>query len=209
MKDVIGFAAGSLKLLPLWGLMLFSFASACIQQFFPPYPSDVLLLIFGGLAVTGVIAGPAALFPYIVGTLASSLVVFAVSRRLGRPILKNRLVTRFFPRRSQRRAGVYVRRYGSPALAVCKFLPGVNSVCLIVAGVMGLRGFAPILAIVLGGAAENAVYFLAGVFIGDNLESLYEFSSRFSWWALGALGGAAAIFAAVKFRRRLLRFISG
>lgn len=205
MDNFINNLISQLHMFPLWGLILFSFASACIQQFFPPYPSEVLLLIFGGLAVTDVIIGPAAIVPYIIGTIVSSLFVFCFSRRMGKPLLKNRYVRKIFPRRNQRKAGLYMRKYGTPALAICKFLPGINTVCLIVGGVMGLHGIAPLITIVLAGIAENAVYYLAGIIIGNNMPSLYAFSKSFSYGA--AIVGAAIIIILVllKFRNRIFK----
>jgi Uncharacterized membrane-associated protein len=205
MDDFIGSLANQLQALPVWGIMLFSFLSACIQQVFPPYPSDLLLLLLGGLAVAGVIAGPAAIIPYIAGTILSSLFVFYFSRRAGRPVLKNRYVTRIFSRRSQRRAYVYMRKYGAPALAVCKFLPGVNTVCLVIAGVMGLRGAAPIIAISIAGIAENMLFFSAGMLIGDSLPDLYRFLKQFSVAAVLVAAAIIALVLVFLFRKRIFQ----
>lgn len=205
MNEFIMGLISKLQMFPVWGVIAFCFLSACIQQFFPPYPSEVLLLILGGLAVTGVITGPAAIIPYIAGTIISSLILFYISQKAGKPILKNKYIRKVFPKRSQRVAGLYMKKYGTPALAICKFLPGVNTVCLIIGGVMGLRGLIPSLTITLAGIIENAVYYFAGMAIGNNLPSLYYFSKEFSL--------AAVIFAAVivgaffifKFRNKLFR----
>jgi membrane protein DedA with SNARE-associated domain len=208
MNDFINYLISQLHMFPLWQLILFSFISACIQQIFPPYPSEILLLLLGGLAVTNVIAGPAAIIPYIIGTVLSSLIVFYFSRRAGSPFLKNKYVMKFFSRRKQRRARVYMRRYGTPALAMCKFLPGVNTVCLIVAGVMGLRGFAPMLTIILTGIVENAAYYFAGMAIGNSLPSIYDFSKRFSFGSAAIIGSIAVIallFVLYKNKNRLFK----
>jgi len=190
---------------PVWGIILFCFISACLQQIFPPYPSDILLLVLGGLAVTGIIAGPAAIIPYIIGTVFSSLLVFYISRKIGKPILKNKYVRKVFPKRNQRVAGLYMRKYGTPALAICKFLPGVNTVCLFVAGVMGLKGLVPSLVIVVSSIVQNLVYYFAGKAIGNNLPSLYNFSERFTIVAVIIAVLIIAIFIVFKFRRKLFR----
>ncbi|MEG6572146.1 VTT domain-containing protein [[Clostridium] cellulosi] len=190
---------------PVWGIILFCFISACLQQIFPPYPSDILLLVLGGLAVTGIIAGPAAIIPYIIGTVFSSLLVFYISRKIGKPILKNKYVRKVFPKRNQRVAGLYMRKYGTPALAICKFLPGVNTVCLFIAGVMGLKGLVPSLVIVVSSIVQNLVYYFAGKAIGNNLPSLYNFSERFTIVAVIIAVLIIAIFIVFKFRRKLFR----
>ena len=204
-EDFISYLAVQLQVFPIWGIMLFSFLSACLQQVFPPYPSEVLLLLFGALVVTGVIAGPAAIVPYIAGTILSSLLVFYLSRRVGVPILKNRYVTRLFSRRSQRKAAVYMRKYGAHALVICKFIPGVNTVCLIMAGVMGLRGAVPIIAISLAGIAENLLYFFAGMLIGNSLPNLYRFSKQFSVAAILIAIIIIAFFVIFINRRRIFK----
>jgi membrane protein DedA with SNARE-associated domain len=194
---------------PIWGIVLFCFLSACIQQVFPPYPSEVLLLILGGLAVSKVIAGPAAIIPYIIGTIISSLAVFYLSRKIGKPVLKNKFVRKIFPKRNQRVAGLYMRKYGTPALAICKFLPGVNTVILIVGGVMGLKGLIPSLAIVIAGIIENAVYYFAGMAIGNNLPSLYGFSKQFSLGTAIVAGILIALFILFKFRNKIFKKARG
>jgi membrane protein DedA with SNARE-associated domain len=207
IDDFIRNVSDQLQTLPIWGIILFSFLSACIQQVFPPYPSELLLLLLGGLAVTDVIAGPAAILPYIAGTVFSSLLLFYLSRRIGKPVLKNRYVARIFSRRNQRRAAVYMRRYGAPALGICKFLPGVNTVCLIVAGVMGLRGPAPMLTISVAGIVENTLFFLAGMFIGNRLPDMYRFTKQFSIAAVLIAAALIAIFLFFKFNKRIIQRI--
>lgn len=189
MEEFVLNVISQLQNFPLWSIILFSFLSACLQQIFPPYPSEILLLLLGGLAVTGVIAGPAAIIPYVIGTVISSLAVFYFSRKAGRPLLKNKYVRMFFPRRNQRKVRVYMRKFGTPALAMCKFLPGVNTVCLIVAGIMGLRGFAPMITIVVTGIVQNVIYYLCGMAIGNSIPSIYDFSKNFTY--------AAVVFASV------------
>ena len=205
IDDFIKNLAVQLQTLPIWGIMLFSFLSACIQQVFPPYPSEVLLLLFGGLAATGVIFGPAAILPYIAGTIVSSLLVFYLSRRIGKPVLKNRYVTRIFSVRNQRRAAVYMRKYGAPALGICKFLPGVNTVCLIVAGVMGLSGPVPTITITVAGIVENTLFFLAGLLIGNRLPEMYRFTKQFSIVAVLVFAALIAAFLLFKFRKRIFK----
>jgi membrane protein DedA with SNARE-associated domain len=194
MQNFISFIIAQLQAFPVWQLVIFSFVSACLQQIFPPYPSDVLLLFFGGLAVSNVIAAPAAIIPYVIGTVFSSLILFYFSRHAGSPILNNRYIKKFFPRYQQRKARVYMRHYGTPALAFCKFLPGVNTVCLIVAGVIGLRGLAPLLTIVFTGIVQNSIYFFAGMIIGDNIPNIYGFSKQFSLLS-GIIAGVLVLLA--------------
>jgi membrane protein DedA with SNARE-associated domain len=181
MLDFIEAVISQFQTLPLWSIILFSFVSACIQQFFPPYPSEVLLLLLGGIAIIDLRALPATIVPYVIGTVFSSLLLFYISRRLGKPILRNKYIRKVFPRRNQCKARLYMKKFGTPSLAICKFLPGVNTVCIIIAGVMGLRGIAPVLTIAIAGIVENVVYFAAGMVIGENLPALLNFSSKFSF----------------------------
>lgn len=207
MNEFINSLISQLHTFPVWGLVLFCFFSACLQQVFPPYPSEVLLLILGGLAVTDIISGPAAIISYIAGTIVSSLLVFYVARKIGKPILTNKYVRKVFPKRSQRIAGVYMKKYGAPALAICKFLPGVNTVCLFVGGVMGLRGLVPSLAIVVAGIVENSVYYFVGKAIGNNLPLLYSYSKRFSHGMAIAAGVIVVLFLIFKFRDKICKKI--
>lgn len=180
MNDFVVWLSQSVNLFPLWAVLLFVFVSACIQQVFPPYPSEVLLLLLGCLAAAHLLPGLPVIAAYALGTVLSSLLMFEFSRRAGKGLLGNPFVRRVFPRRYQRRAGVYVRRYGVAALVLCKFLPGVNSVCLIMGGVLGLHGPLALLAIGVTGVVANVLYFIAGSIIGRNIPALVAFSGRFS-----------------------------
>jgi membrane protein DedA with SNARE-associated domain len=192
-------------MLPLWGLILFSFLSACLQIVFPPYPSEILLLLFGGLAVSDIISGTAVIISYAAGTVISSVLIFYLSRRMGKPILRNKYTRLIFSRRNQLRASLYMRKYGSPALVVCKFLPGVNTVCIFVGGVLGLRGIAPIISIVFAGITQNIVYYFTGMLVGNNMSALFQYSKNFSWALSVFLTVIILFFATVKLRNILLR----
>lgn len=207
MNQFVTSITGTLQQFPAWGVALFCFLSACIQQIFPPYPSEVLLLALGALTGRGVLWGPAAIVPYAAGTVVSSLALFWLSRRLGHAVLANRYVLRVFPRRSQRHAAVYVRRYGPAALALCKFLPGVNTVCIVVGGAMGLSGPAPALAIVLAGIVENAVYFIAGCVIGDNAAALGAFAHRFTVAAVAFAAALVVLYILFRLRKPIRKWL--
>ncbi|HEX3027144.1 MAG TPA: VTT domain-containing protein [Clostridia bacterium] len=193
MSEFITNIAYHINLFPLWAVFLFVFLSACIQQFFPPYPSEILLLFLGCLAASRLLPGVPVIAIYAFGTVLSSLFVFHLSRRGGKQLLKNKFVMKFFPRKYQLKAGVYVRRYGILALIFCKFLPGVNTLSLIMGGIMGLKGPAAWLSISITGIVANVVYFLAGTIIGNNIPALYHFSKNFS---IGAMIAVAVIIAA-------------
>jgi membrane protein DedA with SNARE-associated domain len=194
-----------INMFPLWGLILFSFLSACLQMVFPPYPSEILLLIFGGLAVSDITSGSAVIISYAAGTVISSVLIFYLSRSVGKPILRNKYMRLIFSRRNQLRAGVYMRRYGSPALVICKFLPGVNTACIFIGGVLGLRGIAPILSIVFAGITQNVAYYFTGMLVGNNMTVFYRFSKNCFLAAAIFLTAIILFFVTVKFRNMLLK----
>ena len=143
---------------------------------------------------------------YASGTVLSSFLVFSLARRNGRKMLRSRLVRRFFPRRYQLKAGIYIRHYGILTLVFCKFIPGINTVSLIMGGAMGLKGALAYFAIGATGVAANVIYFTAGLLIGNNLPNLVGFSKKISLLSLllgiAAVSGAACIF---QLRRNLLK----
>ncbi len=190
---------------PLWELILFSFFSACIQLIFPPYPSEILLLVSGGLTVANIISGPAVIISYASGTVFSSLVIFYFSRIIGKPILHNKYMRMIFSRRNQLKASFYMRRYGAPALVICKFLPGINTVCIFIGGTLGLKGIAPILSIVLAGISQNVVFYIAGMLIGDNLPSFFKYSKNISLAAIILASIVIIFFVIIKLKNRLFR----
>jgi membrane protein DedA with SNARE-associated domain len=163
---------------PIWLVLVFIFLSASIQQFFPPYPAEIVLLLLGCFCATGVLSGFGFLIMYISGTLISSVLLFYIAKKKGKTILQSKIVKRIFSKRMQMKAGIYIKRYGAFSLVICKFIPGINSIAILTGAILKIKTVPAIVGICCAGIAADVVYFIAGFIIGNNIENISEVSTN-------------------------------
>lgn len=180
--------------LPLIVVYLFFFLSGFLQIAFPPYPGDTVL-VFGGcldglhLPATGYIA----LAGYLSATLVTSLLLYELGYRLTNRIFSIPLITQIMP--VDQRASVEVRfkRHGVGLLALCKFIPGINTLVILLGGVLRYPRAKGMGAIALSSLVHNLLFFYVGHILGSNLDAINRFLRDYSLIAAGLAIVAGAI----------------
>ncbi|HET6205136.1 MAG TPA: DedA family protein [Planctomycetota bacterium] len=157
---------------------IFAYLFACGVGF--PGAEEIALLA-GGLIVhsqiwsEGAEAGLAwgtTVLVCLTGILAGDVTLFWLGRRYGRRIRLLRPFRRALRPRRMRRVREFFHRYGSKAVFIARFLPGIRAATFFTAGWTGMRawqfflwnGLAAILSVPLG--------VWIGYFFGENAESL-------------------------------------
>jgi membrane protein DedA with SNARE-associated domain len=180
MQEILNKIIEYLTTTPLWVVFAFIFFSASIQQFFPPYPAEIVLLLLGCFNATGVLSGFIYLIIYVIGTLLSSILLFYIARQKGNDILKSKIVKRIFSKRMQMKARVYIKKYGAYSLVICKFIPCINSIAILMGGILNIKTSAAIAGICIAGIVADVIYFIAGYIIGNNIENIAGLSANIS-----------------------------
>jgi membrane protein DedA with SNARE-associated domain len=116
------------------------FGSCILESFFPPWPTDVIVVYAGFLAGRGIVAGEAVLAAAILGTQLGVMVVFWISRRWGRSLLGGPM-GRYVPAERLTSLEGWFARYGAPAIAVSRFFPGVRALVMPAAGLADLAAW--------------------------------------------------------------------
>lgn len=178
MQEILNRIIEYLTTTPTWLVFLFIFLSASIQQFFPPYPAEIVLLLLGCFCATGVLSGFGYLIMYISGTLISSVLLFYIAKQKGKVILQSKIVKRIFPKRMQMKAGIYIKKYGAYSLVICKFIPGINSIAILTGGILKIKTVPAVFGICIAGIAADVIYFIAGYIIGNNIENISVVSTN-------------------------------
>jgi membrane protein DedA with SNARE-associated domain len=164
-----------------WLVYLCFFFSAVLQITVPPYPGDTILIFGGYLGSIGIAAGNVRiLLSYLVGTVISSYALYIIGKRKGEAVLRLSLISKYFSPNNQVRARRYLLKYGVIIFFICKFIPGLNSIIIILGGVFK---FSPLWAYFGVGAASlvhNILFFLVGRSIGCNIESIRVFLSTYN-----------------------------
>ena len=167
-------ALNSVEHLPQWLMLLTLFAGAVLQIIVPPVPGDALLPTMGALSSALALPhwGIVYFLGYWVGTYAACVAVLEASRAIGDRVLKARLVRKLlrpgsvaFPRR-------FLKRHGGRVLLATKFIPGVNTPALIMAGVMNVPRAGCLAAIAAATLLQNGVLFVLGRVLGSNFSAI-------------------------------------
>ena len=102
------------------------FLSCILESFFPPWPTDVLVLYAGFLAGRGQLEQSLVLVVAIVGTQIGVMAVFWLTRRWGPVIFLSRF-GRLVDARRLEQLERWFARWGVPAVAISRFFPGIRA----------------------------------------------------------------------------------
>jgi membrane protein DedA with SNARE-associated domain len=137
-------------LAPVWGFVLIFFFMT-VESSFIPFPSEVVMIPAGILAVRGELTlgspigdASVAVVAGIVGSLAGAFLNYLLSAKLGRPFLYAYGKYFFLKPSHLERAEEIFNRYGPGATFVCRLLPAIRQLISIPAGIsrMPLGSFA-------------------------------------------------------------------
>lgn len=177
-------------------IFLFFFVSGFLQIAFPPYPGDTVLIFGGclkGLALET--AGLLAFIGYLSATVVTSLLLFELGFRLNERIFKIRWIAGIMPVEKRAEVESKYKRFGIGLLAVCKFIPGVNTLVILLGGVLRYPRAQAMPAIVLSSLLHNLIFFYVGHTLGSNLDGIKHFTREYT--LIAAVVAIAALAAAV------------
>jgi membrane protein DedA with SNARE-associated domain len=182
-------------------------AVAFVETLFPPFPGDVLFVVLSGWAAGSM----ASVDPFVIpalcgfsGCFAASVILILAGARLGRGRVRAFLESRVGAGRLERTERLVSRR-SALILVVSRFMPGIRSLLVLVAGYSGVGAGR---ASLFGGISALSWYLLmsvVGVELGYNLQALESLMSRYEiivWAAFAAMAAAWAVNRALG-RRRL------
>jgi membrane protein DedA with SNARE-associated domain len=139
-----------------------------LENLFPPIPSEAILPLVGFLVNRGDLAGIPALLATTLGSLVGALVLYALGRWGGRPlVIRYRRVLRVTEAELDRADG-WFDRYGSWIVLFGRMVPLARSVVSIPAGMAEMPVWRFALLTALGSAVWNALLIGAGWSLGEN-----------------------------------------
>ncbi|HEV8307786.1 MAG TPA: VTT domain-containing protein [Methylomirabilota bacterium] len=178
------------------------FLSCILESFFPPWPTDVIAVYAGFLAGRGAVSGPGVFLAAILGTQIGVMAVFWMSRRWGRALLAGPM-GRYVPADRLTSLEIWFARYGTPAIAISRFFPGIRALVMPAAG---LADFAAWKVWIFAGASVvvwNVFVVGIGLLAGTHLDWAKQVLLHYNTVALAILGIVLAGWAARYAIRRL------
>jgi membrane protein DedA with SNARE-associated domain len=178
------------------------FALILAENLLPPIPSEAILPLAGFMVAKGELGVVAALTASTAGSVAGALLLYAIGRYGGRPLLlRHGRILRLTDERIDR-AEAWFDRYGAKLVFFGRMLPGVRSVVSVPAGLaeMPLSSF---VALTLAGSTIwNVALIGAGWALGDNWEQVTLVVEQTDLLLIAAAVMAVGTFAVARLRRR-------
>ena len=173
-----------------------------LENLLPPIPSEVLLPLAGSRVATGDMAFLPAVLAATAGSIAGALILYALGRLGGRPLLlRHGRILRLDEQRLDR-ADDWFDRHGPKLVLFGRLVPGVRSVVSIPAGLseMPVGRFVALTA--LGSTVWNALLIGGGWALGSQWRELTHAVESIDVWAYAAVVAVvAAAVAAHRLRR--------
>lgn len=182
-----GFWAG-----PILGLIAF------VETLFPPFPGDILFVIFAGWAMTGGSSLIVTAAYGVTGCFIASCLLFYIGHSPGRKFVDGWLSRKVSSERIEK-ARSLVRGYGPLILFGSRFIPGIRSLLVLLAGTSGMKFVLASFPLAISAAAWYMILSFAGRVFGSNLEAVRGFVRQFEIWIWIVLGAVILIF--LLFRR--------
>jgi membrane protein DedA with SNARE-associated domain len=148
-------------------IYLFLFASAVVENLFPPIPGDTVTVFGAFLVGTGRLDFVLVYLTTTFGSVAGfMLLVF-----LGRGLMREFFIKKdykFFSARSIIKAEAWFARYGYLVVLSNRFLPGIRSVISLTAGIARLELMKVFFLSLASSAVWNFLWILVGFLLGNN-----------------------------------------
>ena len=148
----------------------FFFISAFLQVTFPPYPGDTVIV------VSGYITTMSPNYPFlpvaltiIIAEIIGSIALFKLGYIEGDKVLSYPLVKKYIPECQANQAKDLFAKYGPWAIFTGKFIPGMNMVMLVLAGIFKLKQTPAMVSMVTSTIIQNFALIFLGRFVGKNL----------------------------------------
>ena len=178
---------------PLLGAIAFA------ETLFPPIPGDIIFIVMSGWAVSGGLTIIMATIYGVTGCFLASCVLFYVGHKPGRQFVEGWLKRKVEPERVDR-AKFLISDRGPLILAVSRFIPGVRSLLVFMAGSSGMRFALAAIPLAFSAAAWYLLLSIAGSIFGSNIQAAEGFMKHFEIWLWIILAVAFLTFLVTRIR---------
>jgi len=171
-----------------------------LENLFPPIPSEAVLPLAGFFVERGTLDFIPALLFATAGSVVGAMVLYAIGRVGGRPVLKRWGPKVRLDEQTLDRADDWFDKHGQKIVLIGRLVPGVRSVVSIPAGLSEMPVGRFLVLTAIGSAIWNAALIGAGVALGSNWEKVETVVGPASYVAIAVV--VAGAFAALYLHRR-------
>lgn len=162
-----------LQMNPFW-IYLFACLAAFVENIFPPFPSDAIIVAVGSLAAAGSVHFLPALLSSTLGSTLGFLTMFKVGEWFGHSIIE-RGKLKFLPLDQVHKVEHWFHRYGYWVVVGNRFLSGTRAVVSFFAGISELSLVACIVLSFFSALLWNSILLVGGRTLGQNWTAITIF----------------------------------
>lgn len=163
---------------PVWGFLLI-FICMTIESSFIPFPSEVVMIPAGFLALRGDLTTgiwwldfSLAILIGTAGCLLGAYVNYYLAEKLGRNLLYKYGKYFFLKPDTLQRAEEIFRKHGEITTFICRLIPGIRQVISIPAGLSRMKHRPFIFFTVLGAGIWNVILTVIGAYLGHRSKNM-------------------------------------
>ncbi|WP_020156679.1 DedA family protein [Caldibacillus debilis] len=182
------------------------FLLICLENLFPPIPSEVILTFGGFMTAVSQLSFFGVLISATLGSLAGAVLLYGIGLLLEVNRLEN-FVDRYekilrISKTDLRRAGRWFEKYGYWTVFFCRMVPVLRSVISIPAGMTKMHFGLFLLFTTVGTLIWNALLVGLGAKLGENWERIVHYMDIYSNFVYAVIIIAAVLFLIYLFRRK-------
>ncbi|MDH4262112.1 MAG: DedA family protein [Spirochaetia bacterium] len=162
---------------------LFLFVSVFIENIFPPYPGDTVVVFAGYIAGMGHLKFSHLLISIISGNLLSATVMYYFGLEIMEFMsnrLKNEKLIKIFSRKGLESTHKWFERYGFWAVVFSRFSAGIRFFVAIIAGMVRMHISIFLFAFLIATILWNSILVYGGYVLGKNWNQLLKYIQLYS-----------------------------
>ena len=171
-ESIISCVESAMTLAPVWGFVLI-FVFMTVESSFIPFPSEVVMIPAGFLALRGEMTTGIwwldCILAVLIGTagcLLGAYVNYFLAEKLGRTLLYRYGKYFFLKPDTLQRAEEVFRKHGEITTFICRLIPGIRQVISIPAGLSQMKHKPFIIFTSLGAGIWNLILTAVGAYLG-------------------------------------------
>ena len=163
---------------PVWVYVAIA-AVAYIENIFPPFPSDIIVVAAGSMVGIGSVDFTLALFLSTVASTLGFATMYKIGDWFGDAILETGKI-KFIPVDNVRKVEAWFQKYGYGLIVANRFLAGTRAVISFAAGVSELSLWKTVLLSFVSSGAWNFLLLSAGKKLGENWRTIGLYLETYS-----------------------------
>ncbi len=159
------------------------FASAFIENIFPPIPGDTVTIVGAYLVGRGILNFWGVYIATTLGSVLGFMTLFSIAFYVEKKVIE-KYQPRWITRTHIDRVENWFRKYGYTVIVLNRFLSGARSVISLVAGLSKMPPPIVFLLSFISCAIWNGILIYLGLLVGQNWERIITALKIYNWWVL-------------------------